>query len=144
MKVFLNGNEINSEILTVNDGLNYGRFFDDETTVYGAYEVVLSSFELQQLIEQEYNEVRDEIKIDDELYNDVSDFTNTNYCSLSELLAHPIDFKNIMNPYLTMALYTKIFKDSPQNKFVINSTEAIIINENNIIFKGRVFKRLKG
>lgn len=137
MKVLLNGIEIDKALLTVNDGLNYGRFFDRKTE---AYEIQLSDSELMYLIEKEYIEARDEIKLDDEMDQDTSDFTNTNYCSLRELLAHESDFEEVMKTYLHITLFKKIFADSPKNQYVINSTDLIRINNDTVILKGRVFK----
>lgn len=140
MKLSLNGKEIHFQVITVNDGLNFNRFFDLETK---EYELQLSIQKLKKLIENEYNSVRDEIKKDDELHNETSAFTNTNYCSLTKLLAHESDFFEIMNPYLTITLFQKIFTVSSQNCYVINSIDSIQINNEYIFFKGRVFNQLK-
>lgn len=139
MKTFLNGIEVNNEIIVVNDGLNYGRFFDNEIH---EYELHLSKIEFKHLIEKEYNKVRDEIKEDDILNNDSSDFRNSNYCSLSALFHFEEDFHAIMECYLDIALFKKVYRDTDKSKYVINSTDAVRIENNTIIFKGRVFKKL--
>lgn len=141
MKVFLNGKEINPEILVLNDGLNYGRFSDLETQVF---ELQLSKSEFINLIEKEYDEVRNDIKIDDEKFTDVSDFTNTNYCSLSELLTYKADFEEIVKGYLDRLLFVKIFPETEKSSHVIHSTDKITIHKNSITFRGRVFKKQKG
>lgn len=137
MKVYLNNVEVDKESLSVNSGLNYGRFFDANTK---EYEIRLSTSEIINLIENEYNAVRDEIKVDDHLYNDQSDFSNINYCSLAELLNHESDFESIMKAYLDRNLFAKLFTETLNNKFVINSTESIRINKNEILIKGKVFE----
>jgi hypothetical protein len=76
MKVLLDGIEIDKEAIAVNDGLNYGRFFDHQTK---EYELHLSHSELIDFIQKEYNEVRDEMQIDDRVNNDESDFSVTGY-----------------------------------------------------------------
>ena len=68
-----------------------------------------TNFEIIELIEKEYCLVRDEIKIDDQIYKDTSDFTRTNYCSLPQLLYHESDFEEIMKTYLHITLFKKVF-----------------------------------
>jgi hypothetical protein len=137
MKVLLNQIEVNKELFIVNDGLNYGRFFDNKTK---EYEIRLNDSEIINLIENEYNAVRDEIRIDDTIHNDTSDFSNTNYCSLTKLLEYESDFESIMKTYLDRNLFAKLFTETPDNKFVINSTESICINKNEIVIKGKVYE----
>lgn len=140
MNVLLNGIEINKELLTVNDGLNYGRFFDKNTE---EYEIQLTDFEVIAFIKKEYIETRDAIKVDDEMYEDRSDFTHTKYCSLEELLKYEADFESIMKTYFHRTLFKKIFHESPKNRYVINSTDSIKIIKDRIVFKGKVFELLK-
>jgi hypothetical protein len=137
MKVLLNQIEVNKELFIVNDGLNYGRFFDNKTK---EYEIRLNDSEIINLIENEYNAVRDEIRIDDTIHNDTSGFSNTNYCSLTKLLEYESDFESIMKTYLDRNLFAKLFTETPDNKFVINSTESICINKNEIVIKGKVYE----
>jgi hypothetical protein len=137
MKVLLNNIEVNKELFTVNDGLNYGRFFDNKTK---EYQIQFTNFEIIELIEKEYCLVRDEIKIDDQIYKDTSDFTRTNYCSLPQLLCHESDFEEIMKTYLHITLFKKVFTESSKKVYVINSTDSIKIENNIITFKGRVFE----
>jgi hypothetical protein len=137
MKVLLNDIEVKKELLTINDGLNYGRFFDRKTK---EYQIQFTKFEIIELIEKEYCAVRDEIKIDDQTHNETSDFTRTNYCSLSKLFDHQSDFEEIMKTYLDRALLKKVFTESSKNSFVINSTDLIEIKENIVTFTGRVFE----
>ena len=136
MKVLLNQIEVNKELFIVNDGLNYGRFFDKKTK---EYQIQLTTLKLIELIEKEYNEVRDEIKSDDQKYRDTSDFTKTKYCSLSQLLNHKSDFEEIMKTYLDITLFKKVFAESSKKTYVINSTDSIKIKNDIITFKGRVF-----
>lgn len=137
MKILLNNKEIDKSIFVVNDGMNYGRFFGREGK---RYEFQISKSNLLKLIEKEYNEVRDEIKLDDEIENDTSDFTNTNYCSLIELFEYEYDFGEIFKTYdLDRALFGKVFLKSSKTIYVINSTDTIKIAGEDVLFNGRVF-----
>ena len=137
MKILLDNIEVSKELFTVNDGLNYGRFFNYDTK---EYKIQFTSFEIIELIEKEYYEIRDEIKIDDQTHKDTSDFTRTNYCSLKQLFNYEFDFEEIMKTYLHITLFKKVFINQSKNKYVINSTDSIKIKNNIITFKGRVFK----
>tara|TARA_R110000823_G_scaffold315126_1_gene445841 strand:+ start:8788 stop:9210 length:423 start_codon:yes stop_codon:yes gene_type:complete len=140
MKLLLNQTEVKKELFVVNDGLNYGRFFDKKTK---EFQIQLTKFEIIELIEKEYCEVRDEIKVDDQKYKDTSAFTKTNYCSLSQLLNHNSDFEEIMKTYLDITLFKKVFTESSKKKYVVNSTDSVNIKNNIITFKGRVFELTK-
>ncbi len=137
MNILLNGIEAKTELFTVNSGLNYGRFFEQQAE---RYEVKINTSELVPLIKTEYNKTRDEIKADDQAYNDTSEFTNTNYCSLSELLTHEADFEEVMKAYLDRILLEKLFPDSEFNQYVINSTDSIKKTNNIVSIKGRALK----
>ena len=50
MKVLLNNIEVNKELFIVNDGLNYGRFFDIKTK---EYQIQFTNFEIIELIEKD-------------------------------------------------------------------------------------------
>ncbi|NVK51405.1 MAG: hypothetical protein HWD85_00615 [Flavobacteriaceae bacterium] len=141
MKIRLNNKEVDKSIFVVNDGMNYGRFFGREGK---SYEFQISKSNLLKLIEKEYNEVKDEIKLDDEIENDRSDFTNTNYCALIELFEYEYDFGEIFKTYdLDRTLYSKVFQESSKTIYVINSTDTIKISAEDVLFKGRVFEMPK-
>lgn len=137
MKLLLNTIEVPKEVFTVNDGLNYGRFFNHNTE---NYEIQLNNNEFIKLIEQEYISVRDEIKIDDEATQEQSEFTATNYCSLLQLLNHASDLEEIVKTYLDIILFKKLFSTTSENTYVINSTDSVTIVATTIVIKGRVFK----
>jgi hypothetical protein len=141
MKILLNNKEVDKSIFVVNDGMNYGRFFSREGK---SYEFKISKSDILKLIEKEYNGVRDEIKLDDEIENDTSDFTNTSYCSLTELFEYEYDFEEIFKTYdLDRVLYGKVFPESSKIIYVINSTDTIKIIDDNVLFKGKVFEMSK-
>lgn len=138
MRILLNNKEVDKSIFIVNDGLNYGRFFSRKGE---KYELHISKENLIKLIEKEYITARDEIKLDDEIENDTSDFTNTNYCSLTELFEYEYDFGEIFRTYdLDRILFGKLFEESLKTIYVINSTDTIKIVGEHVLFKGRVFE----
>lgn len=137
MKVFLGNRLIKKDMLTINAGLNYGRFFDAKTQ---NYEIRLSKSEFVSQIEKEYIAIREEIKKDDSTYNDSSNFQATNYCSLEKLFKFKYEFDEIVRTYLDRTLLQKLFPESPNNKYVINSTELVCVDGEEICITGRVFE----
>jgi len=137
MKILLEHIETLKENFSVNDGLNFGRFYNHKKI---PFEIYLSKKEIIELIEKEYIEIRDEIKNDDRLYNDSSDFTNTNYCSLNELFNHESDMEIILKTYLDKILYAKIFNDNYRIKYIINSTSSLKIRDHSIVLSGNVYE----
>lgn len=137
MKVLLNNIEVTKETLAVNRGMNYGRFYNYYTETY---EIQLSTSEFFHLIENDYDTIRNEIKMDDQLYKDDSDFKSTNYCSLSELLTYKSEFEAIVKTYLDQPLFDKLFSSSASNTFVVNSTESVSVIQNIIIIKGKAYR----
>lgn len=137
MELRLNQIKANKEHFTVNLDLNFGRFGNEKAH---SYEICLKCNEFILLIEDEYNDIKKDIEEDDKAYNDTSDFSVTNYCSLDELMKLPIEFDSIFKGYLDRLLFTKLFYDSPKNKFVINSTELIKVEKDEIIIRGKVFE----
>ncbi|WP_139181101.1 hypothetical protein [Winogradskyella thalassocola] len=137
MKVLLNNIEVTKETLLVNSGMNYGRFYNHYTE---DYEIQLSTSEFIHLIESEYNNIRNEIKIDDQRHEDDSDFKSTNYCTLSELLVYKSEFEAIVKTYLDQILFDKLFSNSASNTFVINSTESVSVIENKVVISGKAYR----
>jgi hypothetical protein len=136
MEILLDNIVVAPNLFCVNDGQNYGEFFNHKTK---EYQVQIHKAAFIALIEIEYNQTRNEIKIDDAFENENSDFTNTNYCSLRELHNYPKDFLEIMKTYLHIDLLKKIFPSNEKNKYVINSTDSIILKDNLVLIKGRVW-----
>lgn len=135
----LNNFEVKRDAFIVNDGMNYGRFFGVDQD---EYEFQILKAEVLKYIEKDYNIVRDEIKLDDENEKETSDFSNTNYCSLVKLFEYEFDFSKICKIYdLDRVLFGKIFTNSSKAIYIINSTDEIKIDDDFVVFKGKVFKR---
>lgn len=142
MNVFINQSEINKKLIAVNRGLNFGRF-DFEGLVIDHYKIVLSQQEFIKLIEIDYNEIRDEIKLDDELQKETSEFSAINYCSLSELLATNGDgLFSIVTTYLDRILFDKLFPVSNNGHYIINSTDSVVLVNDKIEIAGRTYRKL--
>lgn len=135
-KVVLNKEIISKEELAYNDGLNFNRFYKDSTI--RSYEVHINKHDFINLLEPHYNIVKEEIKQDDLKHNDSSDFSEVNYCSLSELLNKPNHLKEIFTSYLR-DFFFKDFTFHQKNQFFINSIDEIVV-EKDIKILGKAVK----
>ncbi|PLX14425.1 MAG: hypothetical protein C0598_01325 [Marinilabiliales bacterium] len=141
MKVLLNDAEIDKTLLTLNDGLNYGRF-DIDNILIDNYKIIISIKEFIQLIEKEYFEIRDQIQLDDEQYNDTSEFSSINYPSLDELIIKfPQHLQEIFTTYFDKIFFAKLFTNSNNPDFVINSTDKISIINGYFEISGRTYSK---
>ena len=142
MNVFINQFEVDKKIISVNTGLNFGRF-DIKGLVIDHYKIVLSQQELIDLIEVDYNEIKDEIKLDDDLQKETSEFSAINYCSLNELLAtNGNKLFSIVTTYLDRILFEKLFPSSNNGHYIINSTDSVVVVNDKIEISGRTYRKL--
>ncbi len=139
MEVEINNLSIDVDKVGYNDGLNFGRFLENMEVV--GYTLELSKDQFLTLIEIDYNQIRDEIKADDEAMNDTSDFSESGYCSLEDLFAKEAAFSEIVKGYLGRPLLGKLFVKSQETDFIINSIDKVNVLDN-IVLKGRAFKKL--
>lgn len=140
MKVYINDLEVDKSIINVNSGLNFGRF-DYEGLVIAHYKILLSSKEFTEAIEADYNSIRDEVKQDDRVQNETSDFTAINYGSITTLLQNKEALQEITITYLDKILFSKLFAESINSKFIINSTDSIEFKNGSIVILGRSYQK---
>jgi hypothetical protein len=140
MTVLINDIEIETKFVTVNDGLNYGRFDGKELEISN-YIIKIRHKEFIDVIEDTYNTIRDEIKLDDVSQNEISEFSNTGYCNLPTLMQHHEDLKAIIITYLDRPLLEKLLVLNNKATYIINSTDAVEIDDSHIKIFGRVIKR---
>lgn len=141
MQLLIDGNVTDITVITVNDGLNFGRLSNISKSHISEYEIVLTKEEFVQLVEPNYNSIRNEIKQDDIQFNDSSEFSQTGYCSLQELLDHEKELDLIFKNYLDRELFIKIFPSTETSLYIINSTDTIIVDNGLVKISGRAFEK---
>ncbi|PQJ75521.1 hypothetical protein [Polaribacter gangjinensis] len=134
MKAFINNKEISLSDLSYNDGLNFNRFFDSNIL---SYSLIVTKNTFIKSLEKEYNRIKDEIQLDDLQYNELSDFSEINYCSFEKLLDNPEYLLNIFKDFLRNDFF-KMLSENSNSKFVINSIDSVE-NAKEITIKGRAF-----
>jgi len=139
VRILIDGENISPLFVSVNDGLNFGRLTG--SGIFKTYSLVLSKNEFIDVLSNDYQKIRHEIKADDEKYGDGSDFLNAGYPSLSELLNFKKEFYSIFTTWLDRLLFLKLFPASDHTKFIIGSTDAITWDGSEIEITGKVYQK---
>lgn len=63
--------------------------------------------------------------------------------NLKEVSVKLAGTRDVPNPDDNYYLFVKIFNNSASTKYVINSTEKIIVDGSNIVIRGKVFQKSK-
>jgi hypothetical protein len=127
-------------LVVYNDAMGFGRFLED-SEIY-PYTLHFTKEEFIQRFENPYNEARDEMKKDDETYNETSDFSESHYCSLEALFQYPTQFNDIFDYYLRNNLFEE-FTNSKNFIYVINSLDGIQLSQDSVTITGRCFKKVE-
>ncbi|MGG5487779.1 hypothetical protein [Gaetbulibacter sp. PBL-D1] len=135
MEIKINNIPTESQNIAYNDGLNFGRFLENMEVV--SYTLKLSKNQFLALIEADYNQIRDEIKADDETMNDTSEFSESGYCSLEDLFTKTAAFSDIVKTYLGRLLLEKVVIPQENPKYIINSIGGAKVEDNAIIIYGK-------
>jgi hypothetical protein len=140
MKILINGSEVDKCLVNVNTGLNYGRF-NYEGLMVDRYQVTLSFVEFTDAIEGDYNSIRDEIKMDDALYQETSVFTKVGYGTANDLLQYQQALQEIVTTYLDRILFEKLFSIKGKATFIINSTDEVAIKNDTLVISGQCYRK---
>ncbi|WP_430399357.1 hypothetical protein [Flavobacterium sp.] len=139
MKIKIENSYIPLHLVSHNDGLNFGRINHVENQ-FTDFILEISFQDFIKLIKEEYNTLKNEIKEDDELYNDSSSFKEIDYKELKEVLYPNSGLELIIKDYLDRIIYDKLFQYSGKKNYIINSTENIEIRNETIYILGKCFK----
>lgn len=134
IKFYIKNSEVSPNDFSYNDGLNFSSF-SKELEIKN-FKIIISRSEFLKRLHDVYEVVKNEIKIDDETYNDTSDFSKVNYCSLEELLNKPKFLFEIFRTYLRDAFFMSL--PDKNAKYVINDFTKIEVIED-IHLYGLVF-----
>ena len=139
MKITINNSIVKNNTVSFNSGMNYGRFHDIEAI---PYQIEFEKVFFTELLEEIYTKVRDEIYEDDSKHNETSNFTDTNYCSFSELLTLNEGLQEVFISYLDRTLFEKTLSNNGTSfTYVINSTDSIEVVGDFILVKGKCFSK---
>lgn len=138
MKTFINNLPTEHQKIGVNTGLNFGRF---EVECIDELTIEVSKNELISHLQDEYDKILSEIRDDDQAYNDTSEFSKVNYCSLGELFADEAAFGDIFKTYLDRYFYEAVFTNTNSTDFIINITEKLILQDDKVVIICRCYRK---
>jgi hypothetical protein len=139
MKLCIDGKPIAPKLVTYNSGLNYGRFDRGEGLEVHAYELTLEKSELVESFAAQYAAVSEEIRRDDELVSDWSQFKGMGYVSLAEAFAFPELLAKAITVYFDRDILETCLPRPNDPQYVINSTDRVSVLPARIILEGRCF-----
>lgn len=140
MEVYMNEIAVDKALIDVNTGLNFGRF-DNDGFLADNYHIILTFKEFIAAIEADYITIRDEIKMDDETQQETSAFTIIDYGSITALLENKQALQDITITYLDRILFSKLFTQTHNAIYIINSTEKVVANNDQIEISGRSYRK---
>ena len=140
MEVYMNEITVDMSLIDVNTGLNFGRF-DNDGLLTDKYHIKLTFKEFIAAIEADYNTIRDEIKMDDETQHETSAFAIIDYGSITALLKNKQALQDITITYLDRILFSKLFTQTHKARYIINSTEKVAANNDQIEISGRSYRK---
>lgn len=144
MKIHIENLEIDVDQVTVNDGLNFGRFDSVDPDRIAVYRLTIGQADFIARFTDVYNQVMTEIKADDLATGDVSEFAELGYCPLKEGFAKPDLLAVVVRDYLARDyILTDIFGGAQEAKWIINSIDSLEAGAE-IILAGRCFRGASG
>lgn len=134
MQFSINNTRTPTSEFTYNDGLNFGRF--SEHCIVNNFQLILTKQEFLDRLNEVYNTIKKENLLEDKKYNETSDFSKTNYCTLQELLMQPKALFEIFNWYLSDDFFSEFAKNKA--KYIINKLEDLQVTADKVIIFGKV------
>jgi hypothetical protein len=144
MKLTVDDREAAPGEVTYNDGQGFGRFDGDHLTVH-PFRLNIERQELLDALSDRFDEVRAEMKWDDESFPDggqgPSDFHALDYRPLAECFDNPAALAEVLGTYFRDELF-EAFVGWRESGFtyVINSIDAFEVESDGMTVEGRCFQ----
>jgi len=135
LRLWVDDQPISPQLVTFNDGLNYGRFYGVDAGL-SSVRLFVERADLVRRFSKTFNAVSEELRIDDETYGDDSPFTGLRYAPLAAAFEQPEKLAEALR-FLDrdiFAIYIGHFDDC---RFVLNSTDTINVSPQGVSFEGK-------
>lgn len=144
MNLSIDGDIIDSKIVTYNSGLGYGNFHKGKANIeLHNYILVIGRNEITDSLSGIYDEALNDIRRDDEFTGDVSEFKEMGYCSLSDAFSYPGLLEVVISTYFDRDIFEVFVPKKEIFIYVINSTDRVSVTQDGITIEGRCFKYIK-
>ena len=128
-------------LVTYNDGLNYGRFDAPGLEIH-SYAAFFPRTDFIRLLSADYAKCMAELKRDDERTGEVSDLAAAGWPPLSQLLTNADLAAETIECFLCRDTFNAFGLLHTDADFVINSTDVVRVDTENVIIMGRCFRRV--
>ena len=140
MIFWIDGVVTNTNLITYNDGMNFGRLDTPDLRIH-KYKLEIDKDEFIEEVQDEFWECLCEIREDDHATDDNSPFKRTGYKALSQMFEHPHELAECIDIWLDRYVLDKFIGFKNIFNFVINSMDEIKVTETKVILSGKCFER---
>jgi hypothetical protein len=138
MHITIDQQVVNPNIVTYNDGLNYGRFDSDNIEIH-SYRFFVERDDLVEKFSAIYWDCSEQIRQDDEKYQESSSFQALRYVSLYDAFAHPEHLGSAIETFLDKGIFQLYIPSQSDFVHVINSTDKVVVTALGVTIEGRCF-----
>ena len=140
MRLTVDNADADISLVTYNDGLNYGRFDAPDLEVY-PYSAFFPRAEFVRLLADIYDKCNVELKRDDEITGEVSELAAAGWPSLADLLSRSDLAVETIETFFDRDTFHAFGLYQSNADLVINSTDSVHLDADNVIISGRCFRR---
>lgn len=130
----------NTNLVTYNDGLNYGRFDATDLRIH-EYKIEIDGKEFIRETQDEFWYCLCEMREDDKATGDNSPFKRSGYKPLSQMFEHPRELAECIDIWFDRYILDKFIGLKDTFDYVINSTDEIKVTETKVLLSGKCFER---
>jgi len=131
----------NTNLVTYNDGLNYGRFDSPDLKIH-EYKIEIDREEFIRKIQDEFWDCLCEIREDDKVTGDSSPFKRSGYKPLSQMFEHPHELAECIAIWFDRYILDKFIGLKDTFDYVINSTDEIKVADTKVLLSGKCFEKI--
>ena len=140
MRLTVDNADADLSLVTYNDGLNYGRFDVPDLEVH-TYSLFFPRAEFVRLLGDVYDKCIAELKRDDEITGEMSDLSAAGWPALADLLSRNALAVETIETFFDRDTFHAFGLYKPNADLIINSTDTIRVDTDNVIISGRCFRR---
>lgn len=138
MNVYIDGLEVSPNNVTYNNGEDFGRFNTSGIIVHH-YKMVIHKNELLASLRHEFWALLEEAREDENMFHGGSPFKKSGYKPLHEMFGFPKELALTIKIWFDRYLFEKLLPKQDGYSYMINSTDSISVDGEEVIINGRSF-----
>ncbi len=139
MNIEINGNKVESSCVSANHGMQFDQFRNSALS-YDNYKLSIERGEFVELFENDFILARDEIKADDILCNEESEFIASGYSDLEEMFSFKDDLAEVIKIYIERKIFEVLLPLEVKKGYIINSIDSVEVTDSEINILGRTYR----